>query len=252
MKAAARSPRSVVRQSQKAQLAEIRGNLHSLADERRAHVSRLFFKTGPGQYGEGDVFIGATVPQVRSVARAHRGTPLATVLHLLESRIHEDRLLALLMLVDTFQRGDTRTRREVHEAYLARTACINNWDLVDTSAAAIVGGYLDGRGMRLLTRLAKSSSLWERRIAIIATFHDIRQGRPEPTFRIADILMDDGHDLIHKAVGWMLREAGKRDVAALRAFLSTRHNRMPRAMLRYAIERFPEHERKKYLRRATL
>ncbi len=227
-----------------AALADIRADLRSHADDQRARVSRSFFKTGRGQYGEGDVFIGATVPQVRRVARAHRGTPLNTILELLRSKVHEERLLALLMLVETFQRGDTRTRREVHEAYLAHTAFVNNWDLVDTSAATIVGEYLDGRGMRMLTRLAKSSLLWERRIAIIATFHDIRQGRLEPTFRIADLLLDDPHDLSHKAAGWMLREAGKVDRAALRAFLDERHHRMPRTTLRYAIERFPETERK--------
>ena len=207
-----------------------------------------FFRTGPGQYGEGDVFIGVRVPEVRAVCRECRDAPLAAVLALLESRIHEERLLALLLLVHAFERGDDTTRRRIFDAYLAHTAFINNWDLVDLSAYAIVGGYLASRSRAPLARLARSHSLWERRIAIVSTFHFIRRGDLAETLRIADLLLNDPHDLIHKAVGWMLREAGKRDGAALRTFLDARHQRMPRTMLRYAIERFDEPERQRYLK----
>lgn len=221
---------------------------------RPSHVPILqsFFKTGPGEYGEGDVFIGVNLPAMRAVCRDCREAPLGAALALLRSRIHEERLLGLLMMVDRFTGGDQTERKRVHEAYLAHSARINNWDLVDVTAPQIVGGYLADRSRSPLTRLARSKSLWERRIAIVATHYFIRHGDLDDTFRIADLLLDDSHDLIHKAVGWMLREAGRRDGAALRRFLATRHDRMPRTMLRYAIERFPEKERKGYLRRATL
>ena len=232
-------------------VAQIRRRLKACADPGHVPLLQSFFKTGKGEYGEGDVFIGVRTPEMRAICRESRGTPLASVLALLKSRVHEERALALMLLVDAFQRGDGHTRRAVYEAYLSHTAFINNWDLVDLSASAIVGGSLTGRSRSPLTRLARSSSVWERRIAIIATFHFIRLGELDDTFHIADLLLDDPHDLIHKAVGWMLREAGKRDGAALRAFLASRHHHMPRTMLRYAIERFPEAERKRYLTRTT-
>jgi 3-methyladenine DNA glycosylase AlkD len=227
--------------------AEIRRQLHACADPGSVAILQRFFKTGPGQYGEGDRFIGVKVPGIRSVCRSCRGTSLAEARKLLRSRIHEERLLALLMLVDAFERGDEDIRQRVYRCYLDHTAFINNWDLVDLSAAPIVGAWLRDRSRAPLVRLARSASLWERRIAIIATFDFIRRGEFDETFRIADILLDDEHDLIHKAVGWMLREAGKRDGAAERKFLRTRYARMPRTMLRYAIEKFPEAERRKYL-----
>jgi len=225
----------------------IRRKLRAHANPASVAILQSFFKTGPGQYGEGDQFIGVKVPGLRAVCREWRGAPLAEVLKLLRSRIHEERALALLMLGDAFNAGDDRMRRQIYDLYLANTAFINNWDLVDCSAGQIVGGWLRGRSTAPLTRLARSKSLWERRIAMIATFDGIRRGEFRDTFRIAEILLHDEHDLIHKAVGWLLREVGKRDSAAERAFLASRYKTMPRTMLRYAIEKFPEEERRKYL-----
>ena len=227
----------------------IRRKLRAHANPASVAVLQSFFKTGPGQYGEGDRFIGVKVPGLRAVCRECHGAPLAEVLKLLRSSVHEERALALLMLVDAFNAGDDRIRRQIYDLYLANTAVINNWDLVDCSAGQIVGGWLRGRSTAPLTRLARSKSLWERRIAMIATFDGIRRGEFGDTFRIADILLHDEHDLIHKAVGWLLREVGKRDGAAERAFLASRYKTMPRTMLRYAIEKFPEGERRKYLER---
>jgi 3-methyladenine DNA glycosylase AlkD len=221
--------------------------LRSHANPASVAILQSFFKTGPGQYGEGDRFIGVKVPGIRTVCRECRGASLAEVQKLLRSPIHEVRALALVMLVDAFQAGDEQVRRRIYDLYLANTAFINNWDLVDCSAGQIVGGWLRGRSTAPLTRLARSKSLWERRIAMIATFDGIRRGDFDDTFRIADHLLHDEHDLIHKAVGWLLREVGKRDGAAERAFLKSRYKTMPRTMLRYAIERFPEAERRRYL-----
>ena len=222
--------------------------LRRRADRSRIPVLRRFFKTGPGQYGEGDVFIGVTVPDLRRMCRECADATRDDVSRLLRSAVHEERLLALLLMVEAFKRGDTAGKRAIYEQYLSSTAAINNWDLVDASAAAIVGGWLADRSRRPLHRLARSKSLWERRIAVVATHHFIRNGEVEETFRVAGILLQDEHDLIHKAVGWMLREAGKRQPGALRAFLRSRYRVMPRTMLRYAIERFPEQERLAYLR----
>jgi 3-methyladenine DNA glycosylase AlkD len=226
----------------------IRARLRAAADPSSVPILQRFFKTGPGQYGAGDVFIGIRVPVLRAICRECAGTNIRDVQSLLRSNVHEERLLALLLLVDAFERADATNRRRIYDLYLANTAYINNWDLVDASAGPIVGAYLDDRSRAPLRRLARSALLWERRIAIIATFHFIKQHEFEDTFEIADMLLADDHDLIHKAVGWMLREAGKRDKAALRRFLATRYRRMPRTMLRYAIERFPEAERRRYLR----
>jgi 3-methyladenine DNA glycosylase AlkD len=206
-----------------------------------------FFRTGPGDYGEGDRFIGVTVPAVRELARRFQNAPIAEIDALLKSPLHEARLLALLLLVEQFRAGDETARRRIYDLYLRRTPFINNWDLVDSSAYHIVGGWLSERSRAPLMKLARSKSIWERRIAIIATLYFIRCGNLRDTFRIADVLLEDSHDLIHKAVGWMLREAGNRDPAAERRFLASRHTRMPRTMLRYAIEKFPERERRRYL-----
>jgi 3-methyladenine DNA glycosylase AlkD len=222
--------------------------LRSRANPDHAPNLQRFFKTGPGQYGAGDRFIGAKLPVIRALCRECRGTPLDEVLKLLRSPIHEERTLALLMLVDAFKNGDEHVRRRIYDLYLANTAHINNWDLVDCSAGQIVGGWLRGRSTAPLTRLARSKSLWERRIAMIATFDGIRRGEFDAALRIADLLLHDEHDLIHKAVGWMLREIGKQDGARERAFLRTRYKTMPRTMLRYAIEKFPEVERQRYLK----
>ena len=200
------------------------------------------------RYGEGDRFIGVKVPALRTVCRACRGAQLDEVVKLLHSPIHEERALALLLLVDAFERGDETTRKNIYGLYLANTRFINNWDLVDWSARADRRRLAARRSKAPLTKLARSKSLWERRIAMLATFDGIVRGDFSEAFRIADLLLDDDHDLIHKAVGWLLREIGKRDGAAERAFLATRYKRMPRTMLRYAIEKFPEAERQRYLR----
>lgn len=225
----------------------IRRRLMAHAHPSDIAILQRFFKTGPGQYGEGDRFIGVRVPAMRLVCRECRGAGLEEIRTLLRSRVHEERLFALLLLVDAFKHADERGRRGICALYLSHTAFINNWDLVDLSAAQIVGPWLRERNRAPLRRLAKSSSLWERRIAIIATLDFIKRGEFEDTFRIADLLLDDDHDLIHKAVGWMLREVGNRDGRAERRFLKDRYQRMSRTMLRYAIEKFPEAERKRYL-----
>jgi 3-methyladenine DNA glycosylase AlkD len=227
--------------------ADLAARLRQRADQSRVPWLQRFFKTGPGEYAEGDVFIGVTVPDLRRVCRECRGATIPDSLVLLGSAVHEERLLALLLLVEMFRRGTEELKREIYRLYLANTKFINNWDLVDSSAPHIVGAWLFARSRAPLRRLARSSSLWERRIAIIATQFFIRNGDLEETFRIADLLLQDHHDLIHKAVGWMLREAGNRNPTAERSYLETRYPRMPRTMLRYAIEKFPEAERRRYL-----
>jgi 3-methyladenine DNA glycosylase AlkD len=232
----------------KGALEVVRREVRRAASRERADASRRFFKTGPGEYGEGDCFLGVTVPELRKAASRHQDLPLGAVIALLKSRWHEERLLALLILVRQYERGDGGTRRAIHRLYLRSTRSINNWDLVDCSAAQIVGAHLAGN-RTLLTRLARSRSLWERRIAMIATYHYIKQGDFKDAMTIAALLLDDDHDLIHKAVGWMLREIGKRDRHAEERFLRKHAARMPRTMLRYAIERFPETHRRRYLAR---
>ncbi|MGH2542167.1 MAG: DNA alkylation repair protein [Ardenticatenaceae bacterium] len=227
---------------------DIQQELARLGDPERAVHSQRFFKTGPGEFGEGDRFRGIRVPVLRQVAKRYRELPLEGVVRLLRSSFHEDRLVALLILTQAFARGDEATRQRLYELYLDNTAYINNWDLVDTSAEHIVGGYLWERDREPLYRLAGSDSLWERRIAILATFHFIKRGEFEETLRLAEVLLDDPQDLIHKAVGWMLREVGNHDLQAEEAFLELHYHRMPRTMLRYAIEKFPEPKRQAYLR----
>jgi len=209
--------------------------------------SQRFFKTGPGQYGEGDKFLGLTVPMMRSLVRKYRELDDASALELLDSSWHEERLVALILLVEAYGGGDVSRRARIHRAYLANTRHINNWDLVDASAGEIVGGHLKAANIALLERLARSKNLWERRIAIVSTFHFIKRNEFRPTLKIAALLLRDTHDLIHKAVGWMLREVGKRDREALDNFLKKHYEAMPRTMLRYAIERHPESIRKQYL-----
>jgi 3-methyladenine DNA glycosylase AlkD len=223
--------------------------LRSFGNPEQAAILARFFKTGPGQYGEGDRFISVKVPATRKVAREFGNLPLADVECLLHSEIHEERLLALAILVGRFEKGDDAARRRVYDLYLANTRHINNWDLVDLSAPQIVGGYLETRSRRPLDRLAKSASLWQRRISILATHWFIRHGDFADTLRIAERLLADKEDLIHKAVGWMLREVGKRNVGVLEEFLDKHYTVMPRTMLRYAIERFPETKRHAYLNR---
>jgi 3-methyladenine DNA glycosylase AlkD len=228
-------------------VAQIERQMRLIGDATRADHSMRFFRTAPGEYGEGDQFLGLTVPQVRALSRQHALLPLPRVRQLLRSRWHEARLLALLILVRRFERGDAAQRRRVATLYLANLEWVNNWDLVDTSAHLILGPHLAPGERGLLDTLSRSTGLWERRIAMLATFHYIRQQEFTDALRIARRLLRDEHDLIHKAVGWMLREIGKRDESVLRRFLARHAAEMPRTMLRYAIEKFPERKRKAYL-----
>jgi len=227
---------------------EIRARLQRLGTKKRAAVSQRFFKTGPGEYGEGDIFLGITVPELRRLAASYQAITLREVAQLLRSAIHEERLLALLILVRTYARGDAHTKKRIYELYLKNTRYVNNWDLVDASAEHIVGAFVMGKSKKPLSVLARSKDLWERRIAIMATFHFIKGGKFAETLKIAKILLADKEDLIHKAVGWMLREVGKRNLQSEERFLQEHYKRMPRTMLRYAIERFPESKRQRYLK----
>ena len=231
-----------------AALSSVRRDLRKVARADRAKSNKWFFKTDPGDYGEGDRFLGVTVPQLRAIAREYRDMPLKYVVKLLQSPWHEERLLALLIMVDQYARADKPTRQTIHQLYLRNTKSINNWDLVDSSAAQIVGAHLEQqRNRRMLRKLARSTSLWERRIAMIATYHYIRQRDFTDALTVAGLLRRDEHDLIHKAVGWMLREIGKRDRGAEERFLRKHARTMPRTMLRYAIEKFPQPLRRRYL-----
>jgi 3-methyladenine DNA glycosylase AlkD len=227
----------------------IERRLRSLADATIAEHHLRFFKCGPGQYGEGDAFLGIMVPMMRTLSKELTPISVAEAAALLQSRWHEARLLALMILVRKYERGDDPIRDEIYRSYLANAHRINNWDLVDVSAPHIAGAHLLERDRAILYDLAKSQSLWERRIAIIATQHFIRRDDFPDTLRIAEILLNDRHDLIHKASGWMLREVGKRNQPLLERFLRKHVKRMPRTMLRYAIERFPEQLRAQYMAR---
>jgi 3-methyladenine DNA glycosylase AlkD len=224
---------------------KITKQLKATGNKTAAEHAQGFFKTGPGQYGEGDLFLGITVPVLRKLAKEHRDISLDAAVELLQSPLHEVRLLALLIMVLHYECGGNEAA--IYRAYLANTHRINNWDLVDVTAAQIVGAYLFEQPRAPLYKLAKSKSLWERRIAIIATFYFIRRNQFDDTLAIAGLLLNDKEDLMHKAVGWMLREVGKRDLKVEEEFLIPRYQRMPRTMLRYAIERFPEPRRLAYL-----
>jgi 3-methyladenine DNA glycosylase AlkD len=226
--------------------------LHEAADPDRAGHSARFFKTGPGQYGEGDIFIGATVPQVREVARLYRDLPPAEMMELLESAEHEVRLCGVILLVNQYRRSRSSLQRsELFALYLVsvQKGRVNNWDLIDVSAPTF-GTFLltDPHRRELLNELARSASLWERRLSVMFTFAFIRVDEFDDALAMAELLLQDKHDLIHKAVGWMLREIGKRDVDVLRGFLTAHATRMPRTALRYAIEKLPEPERQEWLR----
>jgi len=222
--------------------------LRALGSPERGAFAERYFKTGPGEYAEGDRFLGLRAKDMHALAREFEALPLGEIAKLLKSRWHEARALALLVLVRQYARGDEDSCKAIFHLYRQNTARINNWDLVDCSASQIVGAHLEDGDRRLLRRLAKSRHLWERRIAIVATYHYIRQGDFDDTLAVAAMLLDDEHDLIHKATGWMLREVGKRDRKVEEAFLLRHAARMPRTMLRYAIERFPEPLRQRYLR----
>lgn len=221
--------------------------LAAVASRKRAKGLAWFFKTGKGEYGEGDRFIGITVPVQRKIARKHLGLSLDELAGLLESPIHEHRFTALEILVAQYARADKAGQSRIFAFYLRHAERANNWDLVDTSAPYIVGAHLKERPRQLLDRVAKSPNLWKRRIAIVSTLALIREGEIEDTFRIAEKLLPDRHDLIHKAVGWALREAGRVSRPALLSFLQTHYSSIPRATLRYAIEHFPAAKRKRIL-----
>ena len=227
---------------------EIRKELRKLGSKERAKVSQSFFKTGPGEYGEGDVFLGVSAPEMRRLAKEFQDLSVGEGRALLKSGIHEERAVALLILVRQFQRGDRKEQERVYKLYMDHLRFVNNWDLVDGTAEHVIGAFLKGKSKKPLYRLARSKDLWERRISILATFHYIKGKEFSETLKIAEMLLLDEEDLIHKAVGWMLREVGKRDLAAEERFLKKHYRKMPRTMLRYAIERFPEPKRQRYLK----
>lgn len=227
---------------------EVKQALQRLTDPVRAKNLQRFFKTAPGQYGAGDRFFGLTVPMTRQLVKEFATLPLKEIDALLASAWHEERLLGLLILVRQFQKGDHDDRKKIVGFYLAHTDRINNWDLVDATAPYILGQWLLTHPKAVLTRLAKSSSLWERRIAMVTTFAFIRAGDPSETFRLTKLLWNDREDLMHKAIGWMLREVGKHSgIGILDAFLKEYAAKLPRTALRYAIERHSLEERKNYL-----
>ncbi len=227
----------------------IQQSLKKAANPKKATGLKMFFKTAPGQYGAGDIFLGITVPETRIIAKKYKDIDLGEIKKIFYSKIHEERLCALLILVDKFKRGDDKERKDIFNFYIKHAKQVNNWDLVDTSAPTVVGGYLLNQQRKILYTFARSKNLWEKRIAIIATFAFIKQKQYTDTFRIAEILMHDTHDLIHKAVGWMLREVGNRSGSEEEKFLKKHYKKMPRTMLRYAIEKFPEKKRKVYLKK---
>lgn len=217
------------------------------ADPKKAAFFPSFFKTGKGQYGEGDIFLGVTVPKQRMIAKKHRDLSLSSIAKLLKDKRHEARLTALLILVEQFKRGDAKERKRIFDFYLKNLEYVNNWDLVDSSAPQIVGAYLLDRPRAVLMKLARSKHLWSERVAMVATQALIREGELDETFSLAKYFISHPHDLMHKATGWMLREAGKKNEKALTRFLDRYAKRMPRTMLRYAIERLPESKRRAYL-----
>ena len=230
----------------------IRKELRSLADPEKAKVLLRFFKTGRGEYGEGDRFLGVVVPDIRKIVKSHRDAARKEVIKLLRSPYHEERLAALLILVEQYRRGDASRKKSIYSLYLSNTYYINNWDLVDLTAPHIVGDYLFGKSTSVLTELALSEYLWDRRIAMLSTHYFIRQGDSGEALRIAELLVHDSHDLIHKAVGWMLREVGKRcSIKSECRFLDSYAAVMPRTMLRYAIERFPQRLKSKYMKKPS-
>lgn len=222
--------------------------LQELGNSDIAAHSQRFFKTGKGEYAEGDRFLGIRVPTLRKCAREYMGIRLEDTLELLTSPFHEARLLALIILVTKYSKGTGAEKQTIYRSYLDNTEYINNWDLVDCSAEHIIGAHLFAKDRKPLYRLARTRNLWERRIGIMSTFHFVRRGEFSDTLAIAEVLLRDREDLIHKAVGWMLREVGKRNLKAEESFLMKHYREMPRTMLRYAIEKFPEIKRQGYLR----
>jgi len=230
-------------------LSDLVADFQKLRNPQKAKILSRFFKTGKGEYGEGDIFLGITVPQTRAIAKKYTHLNLKDLEKLLSSKIHEYRLIALLILIENYKKASIENKNLIFNFYIKNTKFINNWDLVDLSAPHIVGNFLLDKDKSILYNLAKSSNLWEKRIAIISTYAFIRLYKFKHTLKISEILMNDNHDLIHKAVGWMLREVGKRNKDVEEKFLNQHYKKMPRTMLRYAIEKFDNNKRKKYLER---
>ena len=226
-----------------------RGEIRALANKQIAKNSLRFFKTGKGEYGHGDLFLGVKVPKIRSIAKKHTDISITEMKNLICSKYHEERLLGLIILVNKYSKNkDRKTRNQLYKIYVSSFKYINNWDLVDVTCAHVIGKHLLNKDRSILYTWAKSNDLWTKRIAIVSTHCFIRKNDLQETFKIAKILLNDEHDLIHKAVGWMLREAGKKDMEKEEIFLKKHYKTMPRTMLRYSIERFHEPKRKKYLK----
>lgn len=229
-------------------LNELKKTIRANANKDHAKTMQWFFKTGKGEYGEGDKFVGIKVPVQRKIAKQFGELDLEDLQKLLNSQIHEERLISLLILVEKYDKADEKVKEKIYRFYKKNRRKINNWDLVDLSAPKIMGNHLLNRDKQILYKFAHSKNLWEKRISIISTYSFIKNNDFNTTLEISDILLNDAHDLIHKAVGWMLREVGKKDLKTLEKFLKPRYNKMPRTMLRYSIEKFPEKKRKKYLK----
>ena len=225
-------------------LSQLKSELEQLSNPSKAKIQSSFFKTSKGQYSEGDIFLGVTVPETRKIANKYLNLQLTEIQQLLSSKIHDHRLIALLILVENYKKTKDKN---IPQFYLQNLKQVNNWDLVDLSADKILGQYLLDKDKSILYKLAQSNNLWERRVAIISTFQFIKNNKFEDTLKISEILLNDKHDLIHKAVGWMLRELGKRNQELEEQFLKKHYQKMPRTMLRYAIEKFDEEKRKQYL-----
>ncbi len=228
---------------------QLKKDLRKLGNPKKAKMYQRFFKTGKGEYGEGDIFLGVTNPEQRAIAKKYSDLSMKELQKLLSDKIHEYRSTSLYILIDKYRKSDEAGKKEIFNFYLKNTKNINNWDLVDLSSYHILGDYLLERDKSILYKLAKSDNLWERRISIISTYKFIKNNLFEDALKISEMLLDDDHDLIHKAVGWMLREVGKKDLKTEEKFLKKHFRKMPRTMLRYSIEKFDEPKRKYYMRK---
>jgi len=226
-----------------------REEIRALANKEIAQHSLRFFKTDKGEYGHGDLFLGVRAPKIRLIAKKHIDISITDMKTLIQSKYHEERFLGLIILVNKYAKTkDKKNRNQLYKIYVSSFKYINNWNLVDVTCPHVTGKHLIDKDRTILYKWAKSEDLWTKRIAMVSTFSFIRKNDLEDTFKIAEILLQDKHDLIHKAVGWMLREAGKRDIKKEEAFLKKHYKTMPRTMLRYSIEKFPETKRQKYLK----
>ena len=226
-----------------------RDEIRALANKEIAKHSLRFFKTAKGEYGHGDIFLGVRTPQIRLIAKKHIGISTTEMKTLIKSKYHEERLLGLIILVNKYSKAkDEKSKNQLYKIYVSSFKYVNNWDLVDVTCPHIIGKHLMDKDRSILYSWAKSDNLWTKRIAIVSTHWFIRKNDLQDTFKIAEMLLNDEHDLIHKAVGWMLREAGKRDLEKEEIFLKKHYKNMPRTMLRYSIEKFPEPKRQKYLK----